>query len=63
MSSVVHPDPARHPLRDPRVRTHVEDGRFFLQTTSRRYDLITGEPPPPKMAGVASLYTRDISRS
>ena len=59
MSSVAHPDPARDPLRDPRVRTHVEDGRFFLQTTSRRYDLITGEPPPPKMAGVASLYTRE----
>ena len=59
MSTIVHPDPARHPLRDPRVLTHVEDGRFFLQTTSRRYDLITGEPPPPKMAGVASLYTRE----
>ena len=34
-------------------------GRFFLQTTPQRYDLITGEPPPPKMAGVASLYTRE----
>jgi predicted membrane-bound spermidine synthase len=59
MGAVVFTDPARHPLRDPRVRTHVEDGRFFLQTTSGRYDLITGEPPPPKMAGVASLYTRE----
>jgi predicted membrane-bound spermidine synthase len=59
MSDIAHPDRARHPLRDPRVRTHVEDGRFFLQSTSRRYDLITGEPPPPKMAGVASLYTRE----
>jgi spermidine synthase len=59
MSDIVHPDAARHPLRDPRVAAHVEDGRFFLQTTARRYDLITGEPPPPKMAGVASLYTRE----
>ena len=59
LSDVVHPDPRRHPLRDPRVSTHVEDGRFYLQTTARRYDLITGEPPPPKMAGVASLYTRE----
>ena len=41
------------------MRTHVEDGRFFLQTRAQRYDLITGEPPPPKMAGVASLYTRE----
>jgi predicted membrane-bound spermidine synthase len=59
MADIVHTDPARHPLRDPRVRTRVEDGRFFLQTTAARYDLITGEPPPPKMAGVASLYTRE----
>jgi predicted membrane-bound spermidine synthase len=59
MSDVVHTDRSRHPLRDPRVRTHIEDGRFFLQATSQRYDLITGEPPPPKMAGVASLYTRE----
>ena len=59
MSDVVHTDPARHPLRDPRVKTVVEDGRFFLQTTRSRYDLITGEPPPPKIAGVASLYTRE----
>jgi predicted membrane-bound spermidine synthase len=59
MSDIVHADPGRHPLRDPRVRTHVEDGRFFLQTRAQRYDLITGEPPPPKMAGVASLYTRE----
>jgi hypothetical protein len=38
---------------------HVEDGRFFLQTSRERYDLITGEPPPPKYAGVVSLYTRE----
>jgi hypothetical protein len=37
----------------------VEDARFFLQATGRRYDLITGEPPPPKIAGVAPLYTRE----
>src|SRR4051812_12818260 len=59
MSDVVHPDPARHPLRDSRVSVHIEDGRFFLQQTAQRYDLITGEPPPPRMAGVASLYTRE----
>jgi predicted membrane-bound spermidine synthase len=59
MSDIVFPDPKRHPLRDARVTVHIEDGRFFLQQTTRRYDLITGEPPPPKMAGVASLYTRE----
>jgi hypothetical protein len=59
LSVIAHPDPKRHPLRDARVTTRVEDGRFFLQQTGRRYDLITGEPPPPKIAGVASLYSRE----
>jgi predicted membrane-bound spermidine synthase len=49
----------KSPLDDPRVRTHIEDGRFFLQSTSARYDLITGEPPPPIMTGVVELYTRE----
>lgn len=47
------------PLRDPRVELRIEDGRFFLQTTNERFDLITGEPPPPKAPGVVSLYTRE----
>ena len=59
MSDIAYPDKQRHPLRDPRVAVHLEDGRFFLQQTARRFDLITGEPPPPKIAGVASLYTRE----
>jgi spermidine synthase len=59
LSTIAYPDPARHPLRDPRVATHLEDGRFFLQQSRRRYDLITGEPPPPKVAGMASLYARE----
>jgi spermidine synthase len=59
LGRIVFPDPAEHPLNDPRVRVHVEDGRYFLQTTDRRFDLITGEPPPPKNAGIASLYTQE----
>jgi len=58
-SEVVFPDPATNPLRDPRVTTYVEDGRYFLQTTPRRYDLITAEPPPPAAAGVVNLYTSE----
>ncbi|MDH3684802.1 MAG: fused MFS/spermidine synthase [Myxococcales bacterium] len=58
-NEVVYPDPAEHPLRDSRVDVHVEDGRYFLETTERRFDLITGEPPPPRMAGVVNLYTRE----
>jgi predicted membrane-bound spermidine synthase len=48
-----------YPLDDPRVRVHVEDGRFFLLAAPRQYDIITGEPPPPKNAGIVSLYTRE----
>jgi predicted membrane-bound spermidine synthase len=60
MNRIVYPDPRDYPLADPRVKVHIEDGRHFLQTTDRRYDLITGEPPPPKMAGIVSLYTRQF---
>jgi hypothetical protein len=55
---IVFPD-RPYPLDDPRVRIHVEDGRFFLLAVSRQYDIITGEPPPPKNAGIVSLYTRE----
>ena len=58
MSSLIYSD-AESPLRDERVRIHVEDGRFFLNTTSRKYDLITSEPPPPKIAGVVNLYSQE----
>ncbi len=59
MSAIVYPVPSDHPLNDPRVTVHVEDGRYFLQTTKQTFDLITGEPPPPIMAGVANLYSRE----
>jgi predicted membrane-bound spermidine synthase len=59
LSEVIHPDASDDPLRDPRVHVYVEDGRYFLAMTPRRYDLITGEPPPPKNAGVVNLYTRE----
>jgi predicted membrane-bound spermidine synthase len=59
MATVVFPDPATNPLRDPRARVHVEDGRYFLQTSGEHFDLITAEPPPPKMAGVVNLYSRE----
>ena len=51
------PFPGDHPLEDPRVSIHIEDGRLFLQTTDRTFDLITAEPPPPKNAGIVNLYT------
>ena len=58
MSSIIYPG-EDNPLRDERVQVHVEDGRFFLNTTQNRYDLITSEPPPPKIAGVVNLYSQE----
>jgi spermidine synthase len=48
------------PLRDSRVHAIVQDGRFFLQASPRQYDIISGEPPPPKVAGSVNLYTQEF---
>jgi len=56
-SPVIHPD--RDPLRDPRVRLVKEDGRHFLRTRREQFDIITAEPPPPVIAGVVNLYTKE----
>jgi spermidine synthase len=49
-----------NPLRDPRVHAVVQDGRFFLQASPQQYDIISGEPPPPKIAGAVNLYTQEF---
>jgi spermidine synthase len=58
MSDLIYA-PAEHPLRDRRMRVHLEDGRQFLQVTDQQFDLITGEPPPPLTPGTVNLYTRE----
>src|SRR2546430_8771869 len=47
-------------LRDPRSNAIVQDGRFFLQASPQSYDVITGEPPPPKVLGSVNLYTEQF---
>jgi len=49
-----------NPLRDSRVHPIVQDGRFFLQASPRQYDIISGEPPPPRVAGAVNLYTQEF---
>ena len=44
-----------NPLHDSRVHAVVQDGRFFLQASPQQYDIISGEPPPPKVAGSVNL--------
>ena len=58
LSAVAFP-PGSDPLDDPRVRIHIEDGRFFLSTAQPHYDIITSEPPPPKAAGIVNLYSQE----
>lgn len=62
-SQIIADRGGRDPLADPRARVHIDDGRHFVQLAARGgqggYDLITGEPPPPIMAGVSHLYTRE----
>ncbi len=55
-SDSLNPDP----LTQAKVSPVVQDGRFFLQASPRKYDIITGEPPPPKVAGTVSLYTQEF---
>src|SRR5947199_5320138 len=51
-----------NPLRDPRVHAVVQDGRFFLQASPQQYDIISGEPPPPKVMAAVNLYTSEFFR-
>lgn len=48
-----------NPLLDPRIKVHLDDGRHYLATSNRSFDLITGEPPPPSIAGIKSLYSQE----
>jgi hypothetical protein len=48
-------------LRSPRARIAIDDGRRFLERSSRRYDVITIDPPPPvTAAGASLLYSREL---
>ena len=46
---------------DPRARLHIVDGRRFVAgAEAGGYDIVTLEPPPPRAAGVAALYSREF---
>ena len=59
MSNVVFRNPEENPINDPRVKILIEDARFFLLTTERKFDLITAEPSPPAASGIVNLYTQE----
>jgi spermidine synthase len=59
LARAIRPPSGQHPLLDPRVHVRIDDGRFFLEASRAHFDLITGEPPPPIMGGVAGLYSTE----
>jgi spermidine synthase len=50
----------REALKDPRVHMAVTDGRNFLLTTPRRYDVIISEPSNPWIGGLAALFSEEF---
>jgi spermidine synthase len=56
-SRLLHPD--HDPLRDPRVRVVLEGRPAYLLSRDEQFDIVTGEPPPPEIAGVVNLYTSE----
>ncbi|MCF8719738.1 fused MFS/spermidine synthase [Nitrospina gracilis] len=64
-SSVINAAPAfakenHDVVNNDKVNIVIQDGRNFLLTTGKKYDVITGEPPPPRTAFTVNLYTRDF---
>ena len=46
-------------LNNPVSRIIIDDGRSYLTTAGKKYDVITEEPMHPSLAGVVNLYTRE----
>jgi spermidine synthase len=49
-------------LRRPNVRLRVDDGRNYLLTTTRRYDVVTADVILPIHAGAGNLYSEEYFR-
>ena len=45
--------------KDPRLEIIIQDGRNFVKTTNRKFDVITADPVHPWAAGSAYLYTTE----
>ncbi|MCC6503613.1 MAG: fused MFS/spermidine synthase, partial [Deltaproteobacteria bacterium] len=46
-------------LDDPRVRMHLTDGRSFLASVDKKYDVIVSGVSDPWISGVSNLFTYD----
>ncbi len=52
--------PARAAIDDNRVRIHYTDGRRFVKTTNRTFDLVIALLPDPSTASLNRFYTREF---
>jgi len=46
-------------LNDPRVNIIIADGRNFLLSSQKKYDVISSEPSNPWLSGSSKLFTKD----
>jgi spermidine synthase len=46
-------------LTQPNIRIRIDDGRSFLQTSGRRFDVITADIIQPGHAGAGHVYSRE----
>jgi spermidine synthase len=53
----------RDVLRNGKVQVVIGDGREFLLTSGRTYDVISSEPSNPYRAGIANLFTTEFYRA
>jgi len=51
-----------HALEDPRVTVHTTDGRNFLLTGKKKYDVIISAVSDPWITGVSNLFTEEYFR-
>ena len=49
-----------HVVGDPKVTIRIDDGRHYLLTTDRMYDVITSDPLDPWIKGAATLFTEEF---
>jgi spermidine synthase len=47
-------------VSNPKTNLIIQDGRAHLQLTRQKYDVIISEPSNPWMAGLATLFTREL---
>ncbi|MEP7011889.1 MAG: fused MFS/spermidine synthase [Acidobacteriota bacterium] len=52
-----------HALDDPRVKIVTNDGRNYVDSSRRAYDVISSEPPNIWVSGVSGLFTQEFYRS